>query len=102
MLLQWDEADEVCTGSSGCTSLNATNTDYSCCTYTRQINDGGTKKEETICLAIKKDENAINDYKEKEKTDNKDDGDYKFKGVDCDSKIAKLTFGLVMILAFFF
>ena len=103
----WNETDEICDSDSDgdCTSLNTTNSTYSCCTYKYEYKKDGNKQKIESCLAIKKDKDVISEYEKIQKEDNKDEGDYtdyKFKGIDCDSQIAKLTFGLVMILAFFF
>ena len=102
----WNETDEICEGDKNCTSLNTTNSAYSCCTYKYEYKENGKDKKDEWCLAIKKDKDVISDFekyvKEESKNAGEDFSDYKFKGVDCDSQIAKLTFGLVMILAFFF
>ena len=37
----WNETDEICNGNKNCTSLNTTNSAYSCCTYKYEYKENG-------------------------------------------------------------
>ena len=95
----WVMNDNTCTGNTNCKSMNVTtNSNYTCCPYEYEID--GTKK--TRCIGILKDKDVIEAFKQAREEAEDGENDYKFKGVDCDSQIAKITFGVIMILAFFF
>ena len=101
----YDEVDESCNAiktESTCQNTTASNTSLNCCWQKTSYKDKNDKKQETNkCVAVKKDKDIIKKVKEQYEND-EDSKDFKFNGLDCNSQIMTLSYGLFLLLSLFY
>lgn len=102
----YDIDDEICRAiktESTCQNTTASNTSLNCCWQKISYkDDNDNKKEEKECVAVKKDKDIIKKVKEEYEKNGENVKDFKFNGLDCNSQIMTLSYGLFLLFALFY
>ena len=102
----YDRDDEICRAiktESTCQNTTASNTSLNCCWQKISYkDDNDNKKEENDCVAVKKDKDIIKKVKEEYEKNEGNLKDFKFNGLDCNSQIMTLSYGLFLLFALFY
>lgn len=96
----YDDGDENCekiNSKSDCQKATASNTSLNCCWEEMSYKENDKDEDIKGCVAIKKDKDIIKKVKEEYEKDK----NFKFKGIDCSSKIMELSYGLFLLFVLF-
>ena len=102
----YDDGDENCEkieSESDCQKATASNTSLNCCWEEMSYKENDKDKDIKGCVAIKKDKDIIKKVKEEYKriADENNRTNFKFKGIDCSSKIMEISYGLFLLFVLF-
>ena len=103
----YDEDDNNCrriNSESDCQNTTASNPSLNCCWQKMSYKENDKDEEDNSCVAIKKDKDIIKKVKEENEKDAKENDNiknFKFKGIDCSSKIMELSYGLFLLFVLF-
>lgn len=103
----YDAEDDSCgaiESESDCQNTAASNTSLNCCQEKMSYKENDKDEDIKGCVAIKKDKDIIKKVKEeyeKRADDNNNITNFKFKGIDCSSKIMEISYGLFLLFVLF-
>lgn len=103
----YDLNDDSCgeiESESDCQKATASNTSLNCCWEKMSFKDNDKDVDLNSCVAIKKDKDIIKKVKEEYERiadENKNRTNFKFKGIDCSSKIMEISYGLFLLFVLF-
>lgn len=102
----YDLDDDNCRrikSESDCQNATASRTSLNCCWQKISYKYNDKDVDDNSCVAIKKDKDIIKKVKEEYEKNAEEENlkNYKFKGIDCSSKIMEISYGLFLLFVLF-